>query len=326
MALTALWRDGVVVVVPTGNDGPSRGSVTSPGSDPTLLTVGALDERLTADRSDDVVPAFSGRGPAPQDVAKPDLVAPGRSLVSLRAVGSTVDAANLDAVVDGAYFRGSRHQLRHRSRRRHGGRPAGPAPDLDPDQVKALLTGTAYAAKGLRDVRDAGAGGLDVAAALTTDDTAGRARSRRRAAAGRRGPGGLACLPAGAHGRRPRRGRAGLGAPWPRGPQVGCQQLGRPQWGAHKWGAHKWGANSWSAHKWAGADGTAEEWESRFWAAHKWAAHNWASDEFVAHKWAAHKWAAHKWADEDFVAHKWAAHNWAAHNWAAHTWSAHDWS
>src|SRR5689334_9801521 len=37
MALDALWRRGITVVVPAGNEGPRPGSVTSPGSDPTLL-------------------------------------------------------------------------------------------------------------------------------------------------------------------------------------------------------------------------------------------------------------------------------------------------
>ena len=305
VALTSLWRDGVVVVVPTGNDGPSQGSVTSPGSDPTLLTVGALDEQLTNDRSDDVVPAFSGRGPAPQDVAKPDLVAPGRSLVSLRAESSLVDTANADAVVDDDYFRGSGTSFATAA-------VAGTAAvllekrALLPDQVKALVTGTAYTAKGLRDGRDAGAGGLDVVAALAAgtpkvtpvaDDAPPTGDVDAEA--------WHAFLQALMDGDR-----AAAAKAW-NSLTPADHKWAANSWSAHKWGAHKWGANSWSAHKWAGEDGSAEEWEARFWAAHKWAAHKWASDTFVAHKWAAHKWAAHKWA----------AHEWSAHKWSAYVWS-----
>ncbi|MEP7055455.1 MAG: S8 family serine peptidase, partial [Actinomycetota bacterium] len=66
--LDVLWARGVVVVVPAGNDGPDSGTVTSPGTDPNLLTVGGLDEAATGDRSDDTIGPWSSRGPAPQGV------------------------------------------------------------------------------------------------------------------------------------------------------------------------------------------------------------------------------------------------------------------
>ena len=83
-ALEGLWRRGVTVVVPAGNDGPNNGTIASPGTDPVLLTAGGLDAHGTASRSDDSVADWSGRGPAPQGVQKPDLVAPGAHVVSLR--------------------------------------------------------------------------------------------------------------------------------------------------------------------------------------------------------------------------------------------------
>ncbi len=42
-----LGETGVTVVAAAGNDGPRKGSVGSPGNDPVLLTVGALDEIAT---------------------------------------------------------------------------------------------------------------------------------------------------------------------------------------------------------------------------------------------------------------------------------------
>ena len=321
VALGQLWARGKVVVVPTGNDGPAKGSVTSPGSDPRLLTVGALDERLTAAHGDDVVPAFSGRGPAPQGVAKPDLVAPGQSLVSLRSPGSAVDAEHPEARVGDDYFRGSGTSFATAAV--SGAAAALLAErDLTPGQVKALVTGTAYAdAKGLRDARDAGAGGLDLTAARSTDapdvvEEPGDVPPP---------PGDVAVwhafLQALMDGDR-----AAAANSW--------SQLSPEahRWAAHRWAAvgpeaHRWGANSWSAHRWAGADVSADEWQLRWWAAHRWAAHRWASDDFVAHRWAANSWSAHRWADEsDPAAHRWAAHRWAAHRWAASRWSASRWS
>src|SRR6185295_17888426 len=61
-ALEGLWNRGLVVVVAAGNDGPDAGTVSVPGTDPAVITVGALDTAATASRADDVVAPFSARG------------------------------------------------------------------------------------------------------------------------------------------------------------------------------------------------------------------------------------------------------------------------
>ena len=305
VALDRLWARGVVVVVPTGNDGPARGSVTSPGSDPTLLTVGALDENLTADRGDDTVPAFSGRGPTLQGDAKPDLVAPGRSLVSLRAPGSTVDVAHPEAVVEGAYFRGSGTSFATAVTSGAAALLLEERPGLSPDQVKALVSGTAYAAKGLKQARDAGAGGLDVAAALRAP-----APAVAPAEVEAPPPGDVeqwhALLQALMDGDR-----AAAAQAWSRLSPEGHR------WAGHRWAGidpvgHRWARDAWSGHRWAGADGSAAEWQQRFWAANAWAASQWASDSFVGHRW-----AGHRWGSDDWAGHRWAGHRWADDQWAA---------
>jgi serine protease AprX len=86
---------GIVVVAAAGNFGHTKdgrtvmGGITSPGNDPNVLTVGALDPHATSDRSDDTVATYSSRGPTMYDlVIKPDLVAPGSHVVSAQAAGS----------------------------------------------------------------------------------------------------------------------------------------------------------------------------------------------------------------------------------------------
>jgi serine protease AprX len=88
---------GIVVVASAGNYGqtatgaPILGGVTSPGNSPAVITVGAVDTRGTVDRSDDVVAAYSSRGPTRFDFAvKPDVVAPGTRVVSLEVPGSYI--------------------------------------------------------------------------------------------------------------------------------------------------------------------------------------------------------------------------------------------
>ena len=91
---------GLVVVAAAGNYGSTQdgrlvfGSVTSPGNDPSALTVGAVDMHATARRSDDTVAKYSSKGPTLYDlVIKPDLVAPGSRLVSAEAAGSYLSLA-----------------------------------------------------------------------------------------------------------------------------------------------------------------------------------------------------------------------------------------
>jgi serine protease AprX len=84
---------GVAVVVSAGNSGPLAGTITTPGTDPYVITVGALDDNGTPLRTDDLMATFSSRGRTPfENLSKPDLVAPGRKMVSLRAPGSELDA------------------------------------------------------------------------------------------------------------------------------------------------------------------------------------------------------------------------------------------
>ena len=84
---------GVAVVVSAGNTGPLVGTITTPAIDPYVITVGALDDNGTPLRTDDLMATFSSRGRTLFDnVSKPDLVAPGRKMVSLRAPGSELDA------------------------------------------------------------------------------------------------------------------------------------------------------------------------------------------------------------------------------------------
>lgn len=87
---------GIVLVTAAGNLGRSAdgrtqyGAITAPGNAPWVLTVGANSHQGTVNRNDDVVAAYSSRGPTAVDFeAKPDLVAPGTGIVSLSDPSST---------------------------------------------------------------------------------------------------------------------------------------------------------------------------------------------------------------------------------------------
>jgi serine protease AprX len=91
-------RAGLIVVVAAGNNGrnPNTGmtgyaGITSPGNAPDAITVGAAKTFDTAIRSDDRIAGYSSRGPTWYDgFAKPDIVAPGQTLVSDAPANSTL--------------------------------------------------------------------------------------------------------------------------------------------------------------------------------------------------------------------------------------------
>lgn len=82
---------GAVVVVAAGNSGDGPNTVGSPGASNLALTVGAAAKMSDGLR----LAPFSSRGPLSTGVAKPDIVAPGMSIVSADAnTGSQYVAAN----------------------------------------------------------------------------------------------------------------------------------------------------------------------------------------------------------------------------------------
>ena len=97
-AVEAAWKAGIVVVTAAGNEGrylptDGFGTIVVPGNDPSVITVGATMTEVTSTRVDDQIASYSSKGPTAIDhTAKPDLVAPGNRLVSLRVAGSTLDS------------------------------------------------------------------------------------------------------------------------------------------------------------------------------------------------------------------------------------------
>ena len=82
-AVEAAWANGIVVVAAAGNSGPSAQSITVPGNDPYVITVGALHTNRTPGYwGDDTVPEWSATGPTLDGFIKPDVLAPGTDIVS----------------------------------------------------------------------------------------------------------------------------------------------------------------------------------------------------------------------------------------------------
>lgn len=143
-AVESAWEAGITVVCAVGNDTV----VESPATSSKVIAVGAIDDRGTEDKTDDVIATGSAVGPTPFDgFAKPELYAPGVGVASLRAAGSTLDAVTNRVFASGeseasyaelhgtsaaaAFVTGALASLMSDEDRDES--------DLDPDELKAEL-------------------------------------------------------------------------------------------------------------------------------------------------------------------------------------------
>src|SRR5229473_2720799 len=112
-AVEQAWKDRKSVVVAAGNYGRDNsngnngyGTITVPGNDPYVITVGAMKTMGTATRADDLIASYSSKGPTLLDhVVKPDLVAPGNLIISdLASTTDTLFTSYLQNAVPVTYY------------------------------------------------------------------------------------------------------------------------------------------------------------------------------------------------------------------------------
>ena len=85
LSLAVNWAvaQGVVVAISAGNSGPDYLTAGAPGVASDVITVGATDKS-------DIIASFSSRGPTMDFRVKPDVTAPGVSIVAARAAGTSM--------------------------------------------------------------------------------------------------------------------------------------------------------------------------------------------------------------------------------------------
>jgi serine protease AprX len=296
-AVERVWGAGILVVAAAGNRGPDSGTISKPADDPLVLAVGAADVRGTSDRRDDVVTPFSSRGPTGDGVSKPDVVAPGTSIVSVRAQGSSADLGRPEARVGTAYFRGTGTSQAAAIVSGIAALMFEAEPSLTPNEAKAALIGSS---SGLQGQAGAGSGLVDAARAV---DAVLARQYRGTDVNARYAPAtGLGDLDSSRGSHHVYSDPDGDGSPQLVKGEVDV--LGKP-WSPETWAAGTWSAQAWSATPWHRYVGAFEALQAALWLGPTWS--GMVND--------ADSWAARHWSDSAWAARHWSARHWSTYDW-----------
>jgi len=285
LAVQAVWDSGIAVVVSAGNAGPFNGTILSPGDDPLVITVGALDDMATPSITNDEMCDFSSVGPtSPDGWVKPDLVTSGRSVVSLAAPGSTIYNDYPSARVGSANFVGSGTSFSAAITSGAAALVVADHPGLTPDQVKARLLGTTNPGPVGNPFVD-GHGALDAYAAAT----AGPMNFSQSAASLLPTLPGTTVLLSPTGPVNTWNTNLWSGTSWQQGPSDGWTWAGWAwnggDWNGWTWTGRAWNSGDWAGSAWNGADWTGRAWNDSGWAGSAWNGSAWNGSAWNSSAW-----------------------------------------
>ena len=285
-AVQAAWNAGIAVVASAGNAGPSNGTIMSPGDDPLVITVGALDDMAQPVVADDEMTNFSSAGPtSPDGWVKPDLVTSGRSVVSLAAPGSTIYNQNPSARIGPGNFVGSGTSFSTAITSGAAALILSANPRLTPDELKARLLGTTSPGPVGNPFVD-GHGALNAYAAA---NSAPMNLSQSVAGAVLTLLGATVSLSPVASLANTWNPNIWSGVSWPQG------SGGNTSWNGSAWNGSAWNGFTWSSHAWNDGGWAGADWNGSAWAGAAWDGTTWQGSMWAGAAWNGNAWNASEW-------------------------------
>jgi serine protease AprX len=256
-AVEALWLNGIVVVVASGNyavNGAQSDVGYAPANDPFVITVGASDVAGTASRSDDFAAPWSAWGYTQDGFFKPEVAAPGRYMV-----GGVPNNANLltqypDRYVAPGYMWMSGTSFAAPVVSGMAASLLAKNPSWTPDQVKGAIMAGAAAPAGYGSNAALGVGVVNAAASLDEPGTANP--------------------------------NAGLNQFVWWNEATGRYEFDAADWYSEATSNASWNSASWSSASWSSASWSSASWSSASWSSASWSSASWSSASWANASWA----------------------------------------
>ena len=280
-AVERAWAAGIVVVAATGNRGNEFGGVDSPAVSPYVIAVGAHESYDSSGAQDWIAPWSSGGNV----YRSPDLVAPGRSIMSFRVPGSMLDQMYPSAVVNGSYFLGSGTSQSAAVVSGFAAALLSRYPELNNDQVKFLFEETSIDLKDV-DASIDGNGKLSPKEAARAIKVAAKAQPQSYPAAFPGDGTGVVAVPNGA------------------------------SWSGGGWNGASWSGGTWSGASWSGASWSGASWSGGVWSGASWSGASWSGASWSGASWSGASWSGASWSGAS-----WSGASWSGLDWATGAWS-----
>ncbi len=293
------WKHGIVVVVAAGNDG-NASRLRNPATNPFVIAVGAMDGNGTARTRDDWLPEFSSCGTAERHV---DVLAPGKSVVSLRAPGSSADIDFPMARYDDRFFKGSGTSQAAAMVSGAAALLLSQRPELTPDQVKKILVDTSEQVWWIAN-ECYGAGLIDLAAAEQASTPTNATQLHAPAT-------GLGSLEAA---------RGSMHVAMDGVYLTGEQDIFGKYWDGASWSGASWSGASWSAGDWNGST-----WTGASWSGASWSGASWSTAAWTGASWSGASWSGASWSSNTWNGASWSGASWSGASWSGASWSSNGW-
>jgi serine protease AprX len=302
-AVENAWRAGIVVVVAAGNAGQGTVSLNNPAIDPYVIAVGASETNGTVTTADDTLAPFTNRGSATRGV---DLVAPGRSIESLRVPGSHIDLQHPEGRAGEAGFRGSGTSQAAAVVGAAAALVLEDRPNLNPDQVKDILVRTARPLPNTPEALQ-GAGVVDIARAVRRD--ARSTSATRQLFPPSTGLGSLEAA------------RGSLHVVAPDGTVLVGEQTVVGPWNGTSWSGTSWSGTSWSGGSWSGTSWSGTSWSGGSWSGTSWSGTSWSGTSWSGTSWSGTSWSGTSWSGTSWSGTSWSGTSWSGTSWSGTSWS-----
>jgi serine protease AprX len=294
-AVEKAWESGITVVASAGNSGPGNGTVLSPGDDPLALTVGSVDDGGRTNPATDTMTTFSSVGPTnPDGWYKPDLVTSGRSVVSLRDPGSTIDTEYPTARVGSANFVGSGTSFSAAIVSGAAALLLAADPAYSPNAVKGTLLATTNPGPVGNPFVD-GHGILNVARAVGSAPM-------------------VLTQPL-------------LGIKVAMGANVSLEWSGAASsWNDVNWSGSAWNGSAWNGSAWNGSAWNGSAWNGSAWNGSAWNGSAWNTADWTGSAWNGSAWNGSAWNGSAWNGSAWNGSAWNGSAWNGSAWNGSAWN